>query len=72
MEITTQNEWQHIALTALSNLRNHLEDSRLHTQAFTDAEACWREGKESGLETAVEMLEELIATHLPQQLNVSN
>jgi hypothetical protein len=44
--------------SVLVDLRSQLERSRQLTQSFDDGEARWRDGMESGLETAIELLED--------------
>ncbi len=47
----------------LADLRSQLESSRQLTQSFDDGEARWRDGMESGLETAIELLEDALIKH---------
>ena len=47
----------------LADLRSQLERSRQLTQSFDDGEARWRDGMESGLETAIELLEDALTKH---------
>ena len=47
----------------LVDLRSQLEKSRQLTQSFDDGEARWRDGMESGLETAIELLEDALTKH---------
>jgi NADPH-dependent curcumin reductase CurA len=49
--------------SVLADLRSQLERSRQLTQSFDDGEARWRDGMESGLETAIEALEEALTKH---------
>lgn len=49
--------------SVLADLRSQLEKSRQLTQSFDDGEARWRDGMESGLETAIELLEEALTKH---------
>lgn len=42
----------------LENLRNRLEESRKLQVSFDNGEARWRDGMESGLETAIELIED--------------
>lgn len=49
--------------SVLADLRNQLERSRQLTQSFDDGEARWRDGVESGLETAIELLEDALTKH---------
>jgi len=49
--------------SVLVDLRSQLERSRQLTQSFDDGEARWRDGMESGLETAVELLEDALTKH---------
>ena len=46
--------------SVLADLRSQLERSRQLTQSFDDGEARWRDGMESGLETAIELLEDAL------------
>lgn len=47
----------------LEDLRNRLERSRQLTRSFDEGEARWRDGMESGLETAIELLEDALKKH---------
>lgn len=47
----------------LEDLRNRLEKSRQLTQSFDKGEAFWRGGMESGLEIAIELLEDALKKH---------
>lgn len=47
----------------LEDLRSQLERSRQLTQSFNSEEACWRDGMESGLEIAIELLEDALTKH---------
>jgi NADPH-dependent curcumin reductase CurA len=49
--------------SVLADLRTRLFESRQLTQSFDDGEARWRDGIESGLETAIEALEEALTKH---------
>lgn len=49
--------------SVLVDLRNQLERSRQLTQSFDEGEAHWRCGMESGLETAIELLEDALKKH---------
>jgi len=49
--------------SVLADLRNQLERSRQLTQSFDEGEARWRDGMESGLETAIELLEDALKKH---------
>ena len=49
--------------SVLADLRSQLERSRQLTQSFDDGEARWRDGMESGLETAIELLEDALTKH---------
>lgn len=49
--------------SVLADLRSQLESSRQLTQSFDDGEARWRDGMESGLETAIELLENALTKH---------
>lgn len=49
--------------SVLKDLRSQLERSRQLTQSFDDGEARWRDGMESGLETAIELLEDALTKH---------
>jgi NADPH-dependent curcumin reductase CurA len=49
--------------SVLVDLRSQLERSRQLTQSFDDGEARWRDGMESGLETAIELLEDALTKH---------
>lgn len=49
--------------SVLEDLRSQLERSRQLTQSFDDGEARWRDGMESGLETAIELLEDALTKH---------
>lgn len=49
--------------SVLEDLRSQLERSRQLTQSFDDGEARWRDGMESGLETAIELLEYALTKH---------
>lgn len=49
--------------SVLADLRNQLERSRQLTQSFDEGEARWRDGMESGLETAIELLEYALTKH---------
>jgi hypothetical protein len=49
--------------SVLVDLRSQLERSRQLTQSFDDGEARWRDGMESGLETAIELLEDAMTKH---------
>lgn len=49
--------------SVLADLRSQLEISRQLTQSFDDDEARWRDGMESGLETAIELLEDALTKH---------
>ena len=49
--------------SVLADLRSQLERSRKLTQSFDDGEARWRDGMESGLETAIELLENALTKH---------
>lgn len=49
--------------SVLADLRNQLERSRQLTQSFDEGEARWRDGMESGLETAIELLEDALTKH---------
>lgn len=49
--------------SVLEDLRSQLERSRQLTQSFDDGEARWRDGMESGLETAIELLEGALTKH---------
>lgn len=51
----------------LKDLRNQLEESRKQTQSFDDGESRWRDGMESGLETAIEIVEDALKNFLPFQ-----
>lgn len=46
--------------SVLVDLRSQLEKSRKLTQSCDDGEARWRDGMESGLEAAIELLEEAL------------
>ena len=46
--------------SVLVDLRNQLERSRQLTQSFDNGEARWRDGMESGLEIAIELLEDAL------------
>ena len=49
--------------SVLADLRSQLERSRQLTQSFDDGEARWRDGMESGLEKAIELLEDALTKH---------
>lgn len=49
--------------SVLADLRNRLERSRQLTHLFDEDEARWRDGMESGLETAIEFLEDALKKH---------
>lgn len=49
--------------SVLADLRKQLERSRQLTQSFDEGEARWRDGMESGLETAIELLEDALKKH---------
>src|SRR5690606_12259539 len=49
--------------SVLADLRNQLERSRQVTQSFDGGEGRWRDGMESGLETAIELLEDALKKH---------
>jgi hypothetical protein len=49
--------------SVLADLREQLERSRQLTQSFDDGEVRWRDGMESGLETAIELLEDALTKH---------
>lgn len=49
--------------SVLADLRNRLEISRQLTHLFDEDEARWRDGMESGLETAIEFLEDALKKH---------
>ena len=49
--------------SVLEDLRSQIERSRQLTQSFDDGEARWRDGMESGLETAIELLEDALTKH---------
>ena len=55
---------QHVVMrSVLADLRTRLFESRQLTQSFDDGEARWRDGMESGLETAIEALEDALTKH---------
>ena len=64
-QITTETALQQCVVmrSVLADLRGQLERSRRLTQSFDDGEARWRDGVESGLETAIEALEEALTKH---------
>jgi len=53
----------HVMRNVLADLRNQLERSRQLTHLFDEDEARWRDGMESGLETAIELLEDALKKH---------
>lgn len=56
----------------LKDLRNQLEESRKQTQSFDDGELRWRDGMESGLETAIEIVEESLLNFDTKDKNSKN
>ena len=61
-QTTTETALQQgvVMRSVLADLRTILFESRQLTQSFDDGEARWRDGMESGLETAIEALEEAL------------
>lgn len=64
-QTTTETALQQAVVmrSVLADLRNQLERSRQLTQSFDDGEARWRDGMESGLEIAIEALDEALTKH---------
>lgn len=62
---STENALQQsfVIRNVLADLRNRLEESRQLTQSFEYGEARWIDGMESGLETAIELLEDALTEH---------
>jgi hypothetical protein len=61
-QTTTETALQQdvVMRSVLTDLRSRLERSRQLTQAFDYGEARWRNGMESGLQTAIELLEDAL------------
>jgi len=49
--------------SVLANLKEQLESSRKNTSCFSDEERNFADGKESGLETAIQELENVVDMH---------
>ena len=64
-QTTTETALQQgvVMRSVLEDLRTRLLESRQLTQSFDDGEARWRDGLESGLETAIELLEDALTKH---------
>lgn len=62
---STENALQQsfVIRNVLADLRNRLEESRQLTQSFEYGEARWIDGFESGLETAIELLEDALTKY---------
>ena len=56
----TQTTTETVMRSVLADLKKRLFESQQLTQSFREAEAEWRNGMESGLETAIELLEDAL------------